>query len=270
MSQGLERGIAILEYLSQHTKGVPLASLSKELDIPLSATHRLLNTLIDVGYVQQEDVRENYRLSLKAVSLGMHFRSRNELLDLARPVITKLAAQSGELSRLGLIDGDRLVWVAKAQGTTSGLRYDPNDGAEAPIHCSASGYAWLAQLTEKDALALLRARAADFKRSYGPKAPKSMRETMEQVALARRQGFAMVKDSVELGTSSLAAPILGPESKAVGVLTVAGPTVRLTEARMHELAPLVIEATELLGKVDAHRLLTEFLTTSRFFGEKVK
>ena len=259
MSQGLERGIAILENLSQHTKGMPLAHLAKALDIPLSATHRLLNSLISVGYVQQENEMGNYRLSLKAVSLGMHFLSRNELLELARPIITKLAEESGELSRLGLIDGDRLVWVAKAQGTKSGLRYDPNDGAEAPIHCSASGYVWLAQLPEKDATSFLKSKAENYKQKYGPDAPKTVKETLEHVKKAREEGFATVQNSVEIGTSSLAAAILDLNGKAVGVLTVSGPVVRLTEQRMRELAPRLIEATRLLSRVDAQRLLVAFL-----------
>jgi IclR family transcriptional regulator, acetate operon repressor len=262
MSQGLERGIAILEILGQQPKGMLLAHLAKQLEIPLSATHRLLNSLINVGYVRQDEESGNYCLSLKAVSLGMHFLSQNELLELARPIIARLAEQSGELSRLGLIDGARLVWVAKAQGTRSGLRYDPNDGAEAPIHCSASGYVWLAQLPEKEALSLLKAKAANFKQQYGPEAPKTIEETLQHVALARRQGFAMVQNSVELGTSSLAAPIINAGGKPMGVLTISGPVVRLTKAHMKELAPRLIEAAELLGRVDAQRLLLEFVGTA--------
>ena len=85
---------------------------------------------------------------------------------------------------------------------------------------------------------------------------------MKHVRHARRQGFATVQNSVELGTSSLAAPILDSRGKAVGVLTVSGPVVRLTESRMRDLAPRVIEATLVLGRVDAQRLLVEFLVTA--------
>ena len=262
MSKGLERGIAILELLSKQPRGVPLAHLSRELDIPLSATHRLLNTLIEVGYAQQDEEMGNYRLSLKAVSLGMLFLSKNELLDLARPFLAQLAAESGELSRLGLIDGQRLVWVAKAQGTRSGLRYDPNDGAEAPLHCSASGFVWLAQMPEADALALLRSRGFGDPKQFGPNAPKSEEETLANVRAARSRGFATVQNSVELGTSAIAAPIVGPEGKPVGVLTIAGPVVRLTEARMQELAPRLIQAANALGRMDTRLLPSSFFSTT--------
>ena len=50
------------------------------------------------------------------------------MLDIAQPVIDRLADTTPELVRLAIVDGDRLTLVAKAQGAKSGLRYDPDMG----------------------------------------------------------------------------------------------------------------------------------------------
>ena len=71
MSVALERGMAILELLSTDRNGLQLSQLSKTLDIPHSATHRLLECLMEMGYVHQTREMGEYCLSLKAVSLGI-------------------------------------------------------------------------------------------------------------------------------------------------------------------------------------------------------
>ena len=59
-------------------------------------------------------------------------------------------------SDFSVVDGDRLTWVAKAQGARSGLRYDPEMGSEVRLSCSATGFAWLSCMTDKEAVALRR------------------------------------------------------------------------------------------------------------------
>ena len=65
------------------------------------------------------------------------------MVDVAQPSLDRLAEESRELVRLAIVDGSELVFVAKAQGATRGLRYDPDMGLSVPLSCSAAGHAWL-------------------------------------------------------------------------------------------------------------------------------
>ena len=80
--------------------------------------------------------------------MGLSFLSKTGVVDIAQPVIDRLAEATEELVRLAIVDGQRLTLVAKAQGARSGLRYDPDMGIELQLSCSAAGHAWLMTLPE--------------------------------------------------------------------------------------------------------------------------
>jgi DNA-binding IclR family transcriptional regulator len=250
MSVALERGMAILELLSTDRDGMQLSRLAETLDIPHSATHRLLMSLIEMGYVHQMRDMGNYCLSLKAVSLGIRFVSKHDLIDLARPLIDELASVSGELSRLGLIDGERLVWVSKSLGTRAGLRYDPDSGAEAPLFCTASGLIWLASMSDEEALARVMKTGFGRAEDYGPNAARTPEAFLKQLHRARATGYAVVSNSFEVATAAMAALIQEQGGEPVGVLTIAGPMFRMTAKRMQELAPMLLRAAASLSEVN--------------------
>ena len=134
-----------------------MSSVSTKLRLPLSATHRLLTALCEAGYIKQSREQGDYFLTMKLVSLGLGFLSNAGVVDIAQPMLDRLAEESGELVRLGVLDGESLTFVGKAQGATRGLRYDPDMGLSVRLSCSAAGHAWLATLTDEEALGCRRA-----------------------------------------------------------------------------------------------------------------
>ena len=143
MSGVLERTLGILELLSRHGEGLELAAIADQLDIPRSGTHRLLADLARCGYVRQTRDHGDYILTTKLVAMGLTYLSNSGIVDIAQPLLNHLAEVSGELARLSVVDGERLTWVARAQGARQGLRYDPDIGSDARLSCSSSGWAWL-------------------------------------------------------------------------------------------------------------------------------
>lgn len=242
----IERALSLLESLTSDARGLPMQSLADQLGIPKSATHRMLAELIRLGYVRQDPQTSRYRLSTKLVALGFRYLASSGA-DIVQPILDRLAGESGELVRLGVIEGDRQTWIAKSQGARSGLRYDPDMGRDAPLFYTASGHAWLASMSDDEALALVEQQGIDDPGAFGPNAPRSSAELLERLALARQHGYAWVVESASLGTSAVAAVVRHPqEQRVIGVLSVAGPTARLPLSRLHELAsPLLAAAQEL-------------------------
>lgn len=243
MSNALERGLSALELLAGNAAGLPLQQVAETLGIPPSATHRMLNCLVEQGYVRQEHQHGNYILALKVVSLALKHLSQSSLVDLARPVLERLAGLSGELVRLGIVDADRLVWVSKAQGSRSGLRYDPDAGAEAKLCCTASGLAWLSCLSNEQALELVYRQGLAKPGEYGPNAPITVEDLLARLQRARSLGYATADESFEAGAAALATAIRHPRQPgAIGVISIAGPSVRLTAERREALVPALLEA----------------------------
>ncbi len=244
MNGTLERAFGVLEYLANHPQGSALSALAADLQLPLSASHRLLAELVRCGYVRQDPRDGHYVLTTKLVSVGLSFLSNSGIVDIAQPLLDHLAQVSGELVRLAIVDGDDLTFVAKAQGATRGLRYDPDMGLSVALSCSAAGHAWLSTMPEDDALALLAKKGLGKPEDYGPKAPTTIKAVMALVKTARQRGFSMIVESFAPGMTAMAAPVLGPSGAAIGVVTIAGPLVRLTPARMEALGEALRETAE--------------------------
>lgn len=244
MSSILERSFKVLEHLAPHPEGKALSALASELDMPLSATHRLLAELIRCGYVRQDHSQGNYLLTIKLVSLGLGFLSASGIVDIAQPLLDRLAAESGELVRLAVVDGDELTFVAKAQGAMRGLRYDPDMGLSVNLSCSSAGHAWLSTLSDEEALALVAKRGFGKPEDYGPNAPTTVKALLAYLQAARERGFSLIVEVFAPAMTAMAAPIRSSHNGAVmGVVTIAGPLVRLTEERMHALGPALLATT---------------------------
>ena len=67
--------LLILERLARFPEGLPLSLIAPELDMPLSACHRLLADLQRRGYVRQIRRQGDYLLTIKVASLGLGFLS---------------------------------------------------------------------------------------------------------------------------------------------------------------------------------------------------
>lgn len=252
-----ERCLAIIELLADNPDGMALSAVATRLDLPASATHRLLQVLVARGYVRQDEASERYVATLFLAALGVRLLASTNIPDVCQPELDALAAKTGELVRLAVLEDDHLRWVAKAQGATSSIRYDPISGREVPLHTTAMGKAWLSTLPEDAALKLAKARGlgGDL---VGPKAVRSLEALREQLRMTRDRGFGLVEEEAEPGISAIAATIRNPqpgnEGTVVACVSIGGPTFRLDRKRLVSFAPDLFETARRLGQLWPARL----------------
>ncbi len=251
MSTALDRGLLILEHLAAHPDGLPLGLVADDLEMPRSACHRLLVELHRRGYVRQINARGDYVMTTKVASLGLSFLSASGIVDIAQPIVERLAEASGELARLSVVDGERLTWVSKAEGNRKGFRYDPDMGRDAWLSCTSSGHAWLLTLSDEEAVALVSRQGFGLPKDYGPKAPTTVKALLGFLHAARVRGYAMIDEVFAPGMSAVAAPVQRRGRAALGVLSIAGPRRRLTVERIQALAPVLLAATEELAAMSS-------------------
>jgi DNA-binding IclR family transcriptional regulator len=257
MTTSLGRGLNLLEQLAAHPEGLPLGLLAEASDTPKSACHRLLTELKARGYVKQLRDEGEYVMTTKVASLGLRFLSGSGIVDIAQPLIERLAESSGELVRLSLVDADRLTWVVKFEGGRKGFRYDPDMGMDARLSCTSSGHAWLQTLSDEQAVALVSRQGFGSPKDYGPKAPTTVKALLGFLHAARVRGYSMIDGVFAPGMAAVAAPVQRPGRPALGVISIAGPSSRLTAARIQALAPALLAATrELAAESSASGLFT--------------
>lgn len=248
----VERLMRVLEALAREPQGIGLAELASEVALPKSACHRLLAELSRAGYVRQLREHGDYALTTRLPALGLSFLGGAGIVDIAQPIIDRLADASGELVRLAIVDGDRLTFVAKAQGARSGLRYDADMGIDVRLSCSAGGHAWLMTLDEERATELVARQGFGSAKEFGPKAPATFKALMKMLEEDRRRGFSVIVEQYAPGMTAMAAPVMRrADAQATGVITIAGPLMRLSMDKMLKLGPPLVEAAKELGTVAA-------------------
>ena len=248
----VERALKLIEALAGEPDGVDLSLLAERLDLPFSATHRLLATLAERGVVDQDAQSGAYGLTLKLAQLAFRDLDSRGLPDAGQLVLDRLAAATREYCRLAVVERGDLIWIARAQGATAGLRYEPPMGAGPVLHATATGKAWLASLPEADALRIVFARGFDGDERTGPNALKDVDALRAHLDETRRRGFAAAVEEGEIGIVAMATTFrAGPDPAApvAGTLSVAGPLPRMLAERRPAVAEALARAAAEMAEI---------------------
>ena len=250
-----KRALIMLEFLTGRADGVGLTEICDALDLPKSIGHRLLALLIEAGFVMQHSETGRYGLTLKLTMLGLRHYTGTGLDDLAQPVLDRLAAETGELARLAVVEGERLIWVAKAQGARSGLRYDPDldhdTGHDVVLHATATGKAWLATLPPAVAMRIVEATELQTPARFGANVARSLDDFRRMLETTRASGYGEAVEEGEPGTAAVAVAVVDTAGggATVATLSLAGPMLRFGNDRRPLLAARLTRAAQELGAI---------------------
>ena len=129
-------------------------------------------------------------------------------MDIAQPLIERLAEASGELARLSVVDGDRLPGSPRPKATARAFATTPTwawtRGSPAP----SSGHAWLHDAdATSEAVELVSRQGFGPPKDYGPKAPTTVKALLGFLHAARVRGYAMIDEVFAPGMTAVAAPV---------------------------------------------------------------
>jgi len=218
-AQLINRVLDLIEFLSECPEGIPLSEICRQKKLPKGAVHRILTAMKERGFVDQDARSEYYRLTLKTAAIGFRLLAESRVTDLCQPILDRLAMESGELARLAIATGDTLTWVAKAQGASNGLRYDPDMGQPVVLHGTAVGRSWLATLEENSAVKLVLARGFKIPARFNRCIVSNEKTLRAELNATRKRGYGLAIEEGAAGTIAIAIPLfVGPEkSKAAWV-----------------------------------------------------
>jgi IclR family transcriptional regulator, acetate operon repressor len=234
-TQTIARSLSVLRVLRDAEEDVGVTEIARALGLNASTTHRILRALVAAGYVAQNAHSERYRLGREAFLLG-HAARRTLGLEAAMPVLERLAEETGESVNLVIRDGKAGLVVLRAESRQP-LRFTQNVGTQIPLYCTSSGKTLLAFADDYRAEV---ARLRDI-RQLTPATLTSPEELLRDLEETRERGYSVNRAEHIPGVWGVAAPVLDADGRAIAVLAVQGPEIRITEDRVAALAALVIE-----------------------------
>lgn len=246
MSGSVEKALKVLELLSTYDAPVRLAELSRALGMNKSTTHRMLEKMVQAGYVVQDEDSGRYRLTIRMWEVGArafrHFNVRNR----ARPYLEQIGRDVEETVVLGILDQHEVVIVDRYEARRVVQTYSPL-GSRAPLHCSALGKAFL--MADADRL-LKRMRRPLH--AFTARTITTVRELRLAIGEAKRQGVAVSVDEYVEGVSGVSAPVIGLTGTAMAALGVQLPTVRAKGEHLEKVCALVRAKAGELSRAIGH------------------
>jgi DNA-binding IclR family transcriptional regulator len=198
-----------------------VSQIADELGLTRPTVHALLQTLAAHGFVEQDRHSDKYQLGPGLLHLGSSYLDLNELRARSLVQSERLAQETREAVRVGVLHGPAVVVVHHVFRPDAAFQV-LEVGAQLPAHASALGKAILAYLPE----GLLAELTAEPLPRLTSRTLTAAQLTAE-VADVRDKGLARERDEAVLGESSLAAPIVDHVGHAVGAIAVVGETRRI-------------------------------------------
>lgn len=258
--QSLAKGFRVLEAFSPDRPEPVLAELARAAGLDNATTFRLLNTLVQLGYVERIGATRRFRLTLKCLDLGFNAIARAELRALARPLLRGLVGPAIEAASLGVPDWPDIVYVERVQAGLVRLGIEVRIGSRVPVHSTAIGQAVLAFLPVETQRAVL---AAAPRPKLTPHTLTDLDALLDRLAAVRARGFALSDQENVSGLRVLAAPVLDADGVPIAALSAAAPAFSMTLDAFDQAArlPVIAAARELsralsaAGSVAAPRIL---------------
>ena len=242
-SQTILRAFSVLRALRDSDVDLGVTEIARTVTLPSSTVHRILRTLVVGGYVVQNVDTERYRLGREAFLLGQA-AGHTLGFDAAMPLLEDLAAATGESVNLVVREGDHGLVVLRVESHQP-LRFAQPTGTRVPLYCTSSGKVLLAFADDPETAV---AGLGQLER-HTPRTITSARRLLEQLADVRAREFSVNKGERIPGVWGVAAPVLGAHGVAMAALAVQGPESRMSDARINELAPMVLSAARAIVAV---------------------
>ncbi|MGH3517632.1 MAG: IclR family transcriptional regulator [Haloechinothrix sp.] len=237
--QSVERAITILEFLARDGwSGV--TDVGNELGVHKSTAFRLLSTLERRGLVEQHADSGKYRLGAGLAHLARGIAVDPGITQQARYGCEWLARQTDETVTLTVLEDTECVTIDQIVSSSTVISRSWL-GRRTPVHCTSPGKVFLAFLpADRQAVLIDRVHERYTDRTIVD--PAELRTEIERV---RADGYATNFDEFEGGLTAAAAPVRAADGTVVAAIGVSGPSYRLAEHQLLELAPSVREAADL-------------------------
>lgn len=210
--QSVAKAFAVLKAFGPDLPELTISQVAEAAHLDRGTSFRLLNTLVDLGYVATVPNTKRFRLTLKCLELGYTTLAHARLRDVARPLLNDLLADVADAASLGMLDGPDVVYIERLQGDLGARHVDRRIGSRTGIYAAALGQVILAFEPVETQRAVLE---------MAPRVKLSERtitdigELLERLAEIRTRGWALSDGENAYGLRTVAAPIFDGNGKAV-------------------------------------------------------
>lgn len=241
------RLFALLEVIASKDQLFSLQALVEATGLPKPTLHRMLQQLEIASLLQREGDGRHYSIGTRLRRLAEDLLMNDSHHGARHAVLRHLVEQIGESCNITTLSGSEVVYLDRVE-TAAPLRFYLHPGSRVPVHCSASGKVFLAQMTPAQRHRLLA--HAPLERCT-PNTLTDAAGLERELKRVRRDGFAIDDEEFLPGLICLAVRVPAVDRPSNLCVAVQAPIVRLGASRARALLPALQRAAQALGEIDS-------------------
>ena len=242
--QVIARAATILRALEDENAGLSLGQIAQRVNLARSTVQRIVAALETESLVIA--ATPNGRVRLGPAILRLAASVRSDFIAAARPFLERLSAELQETVDLAVVKKDHLVFIDQVIGPQR-LRTVSAVGETFPLHCTANGKAYLAQLSEAGVEKLIG-------RTFEPRTPNTITRIealIEELAKVRaNNGIAIDREEHSLGICAAGVSLRDPLGNSVAI-SVPVPSQRFVDQQATIVARLLATKHAMETNMDA-------------------
>lgn len=243
----VQKAMSVLLMFSKDCPELSVSELSRRMGIPKSGAHRLLHSLTESGFLEQDSDSRRFRLGLRLFALGRLLEQPSRLVTEALPAMRSLGRDTDETVHLGVYDRGHVLYLERLEGRFH-LPMPSSIGARLPVHASAIGKALLSRQSAAEIRAVMASELPVFTANTIRTGPE-LQAALDQV---RARGYAQDLEEIHPALSCVAAPIVTSDGETVGAISVAGRSARVTRILSWLPGRVIRAAQEIAAAVEAN------------------
>lgn len=249
--QSLDRGLAVIRCFSSENPSLTLSEVAERTGLTRAAARRFLLTLQELGYVASHG--RQFSLRPRVLALGYAYLSSFSVAQIAQPHLEDLAKDLHESCSVSVLDGDDLVYVARASANRI-MTVALTVGTRLPPYPTSMGRVLLAHLPAGQLDAHLQRAELRKLTEHTLTDEQQLREVL---ATVRRQGWAAVDQELEAGVRSVAVPIRDGSGRVVAAINASAHAARVPMRTLEkQFLPKLIQAARQIDGELAARMST--------------
>ncbi|RYY85867.1 MAG: IclR family transcriptional regulator [Comamonadaceae bacterium] len=241
---GVPRAFSVIRALAElQAEGGRVTQIARNVGLTQATTHRLLQSLVGEGVVEQDERSKLYRLSIDFFALAAKAGDVGGLRALCRPALLRLSASLGDSIFLLVRSSFDAVCLDRSEGPFPIRSFSGDIGGRIALGVGQGALAILAFLPEAEREEVIRFNLSRV-REYGVYDEVYLRTEIEKV---RQQGYAGRNTGLLEGMAGVAVPICDRDGRAVAALSVGTIADRLSPERMPTVVELLRREAAVIG-----------------------
>lgn len=235
----VRNALKVLQSFTMEAPEQRISDLAISLGLAKSTVSRLMSTLASEGFVIKDPETQKYRLGLSILTLSGVITSNFEITREAAPVVTKLVNELGESAHLAILEGLDTIYIHKVE-CNHPVKVLTHLGKRNPAYCTSSGKVLLAHSTDEVISQVIENGLHPYTRKTITD-PIKLRNALKTI---KEQGYALSKDELLDGVTTIAAPLFDYTGKVVAAITVTGPDQRITNHKIPMYVKKIVDASK--------------------------